>query len=887
MSKKKLTYMHLFILISLLSLTFLTIMYPVTLPLGITISLTSIFSLLTLLLFKPSIGIPAIIFVHFISLVRFQAPIEIVLPLAEIFFISIMIYYVKTKRHFVFWGVIFWIFIGTPLSLWIYYSYYDLSFENVLLFSLSKDLFNGVLNFLIADMLIAYIPFKRLLGNHPYQSVTIKRLLLHLSITAMVVPFIIFVSVNSYQSIGSMEDTVIQTAENQLSEVKQTLLQWSEEDQNKLVLYDIIQLGRLDERLKQTSTTDGAHITITTKSGLTLGTTDQTVQTKEPFIWRETNNVIQKNELYQVISTDSSLDIINWQKGTYTYTNTIDETGLEMIIQIPIGIYQKQFIGDFLNQFIFLLFFILAAIFFTFSMQKILVNTLNKLTDVTTGLPQKINDHEQIEWPQSSIQEISALVNNFKKTSVTLRQMFDETQIVNTQLKLKTEKLTESQVMLNELAFFDPLTNLPNRQNFQDSLTSMIQKAKQEEKELAILFLDVNQFKQINDTLGHLAGDELLKEIASELKSLITDSIQVYRLGGDEFVILVYDLASNNSLEALSDHLVQIFNVPFSIQGSILHISSSIGISIYPKDGTTKDTLIQNADIAMYCSKQESGTTIRYFEEHLRDNFTEQVHLTNEIRKAIAENEFELYYQPKVSTEQNEITSLEALIRWNTVNGSISPLHFIPIAEQSNLIKDIDKWVIMEACMQNKKWQEQGHKKVPVSVNISAKHFDDEQLIEIVRHALKTSNLEGKYLQIELTENVFINNFDKASMIMQELKKLDVLFSIDDFGKGYSSLNHLIHLPIDEVKLDKSFISNIDKEIKKAEVVKLVIDSAHTLGFTVVAEGVEYTCELNLLKTLGCDEVQGFLFSKPLPSEDLHTLFNAQSLMYKLGGHIE
>ena len=408
---------------------------------------------------------------------------------------------------------------------------------------------------------------------------------------------------------------------------------------------------------------------------------------------------------------------------------------------------------------------------------------------------------------------------------------------------------------------------MPNRQYFQQYLPTTIQEAKHKKFNVAVLFMDLNQFKQINDTLGHSAGDELLKFIANKLVELETSKVQAFRLSGDEFVIIVKEVANKHEVLKIAKAIEEIFEKQILIQEQLLHVSGSVGISMYPADGEDEHTLVQNADIAMYSSKAKPGTTVEFYNEEMRVDFTDKIKITNELKKAIKRGEFQLHYQPKVS-KSKQLKSVEALIRWkNKDMGDVSPALFIPLAEECGLIHKIDQWVLYHACKQNKEWQNAGYPKIKVSVNVSVKNFHQSQLVEKLKETLVETKLEAKYLQIELTESVFIENSENVIEMIHQIRQLGVSVSIDDFGKGFSSLSHLMNLPISEIKLDRQFITNVNADHKKALIASHIVEMAHQLNFNVVAEGVETSEELEFLKQIECDELQGFLFSKPVPKE--------------------
>jgi len=524
------------------------------------------------------------------------------------------------------------------------------------------------------------------------------------------------------------------------------------------------------------------------------------------------------------------------------------------------------------------MYFIIFSLLVAVVTNRLLVKSIKKLSAATTAVPVRIKNAEQIEWPNSGIYEVKQLITNFKDMSDNFKKMFMESQELNKTLALQADELLKSEVKLHKLAYYDTLTNLPNRHMFKMYLEEKLQMARKNNNIIGVIFIDLNQFKKINDTMGHSAGDDLLAIFSKRFISIKSDNTEVFRLGGDEFVFVVI-AEEENQVKLFGEEIAKIFIKPVELLGAILSVTGSIGISMYPKDGQDLDTLVKYADLAMYRSKEMGGCNIEYFNKEIHRDFEENMILETGIRKALEDNEFELYYQPKINAQTGAITSCEALIRWKHLDlGYVSPMKFITVAEKSGLIFQIDKWVINEACRQNVQWQLEGRKKIPVSVNVSAKHFFEGQLVDVVKEALKNNGIEPKYLRVEITEGVLIKDKQFVADIIKRLAGLGVLVSLDDFGTGYSSFSHLFQLPISELKLDREFIQGIDKDEKKGAMVKIMIEFAHNLELNVVAEGIETLEEYKFLQEIKCDELQGYLFSKPVKNEEFKDLISAVNI---------
>ena len=432
-------------------------------------------------------------------------------------------------------------------------------------------------------------------------------------------------------------------------------------------------------------------------------------------------------------------------------------------------------------------------------------------------------------------------------------------------------------------AFHDSLTGLPNRLQFEKEISSIVNMAQRRKTQFAVLFIDLDGFKHINDTLGHALGDELLIGVGNRIQKRKRSEDILARMGGDEFAIVLNGVSSREDALKIANDYLKFFLEPYAIAGYELNIGASIGVSLYPEDGNAIATLLSNADSAMYQAKNAGKNSVSGFTQSLAEEVKERAKLERELKLAIERGELELHYQPQYNintqeTETNEkfseeisreIIGLEALVRWrHPEKGMISPGIFIPIAEESNLIVDLGNWVLFEACRQNAEWQAQGHPALRVAVNISAKQFVKEDFVETVIEALKKNRLQSEFLELEVTESIIMNDVKAVIERLKLLRKLKINIAIDDFGTGYSSLTYLQDLPLDKLKIDKSFVDKLEENVNPA-IIKTILTLAQSLGLTTIAEGVETKKQVQILKDLGCDEIQGFYFSKPLPKEDV------------------
>jgi diguanylate cyclase (GGDEF)-like protein len=455
----------------------------------------------------------------------------------------------------------------------------------------------------------------------------------------------------------------------------------------------------------------------------------------------------------------------------------------------------------------------------------------------------------------------------------TLHGVLEVIRNISEDLSTETE-LREHRERLYHLVHHDALTNLPNRMLLQDRLSRMMMKAKRNNTHVAILFLDLDRFKKINETLGHDVGDKLLLEVSKRLENCVRKSDTVARLGGDEFGIILDDLRDVKFVAVVARKILQALSKPILIQEYELYATSSIGISLYPDDSEEEDELLRCADTALYRAKDAGKNNYQYYTSDMNTRAFEFLLLESGLRKALDNDELVVFYQPLINLENNKLIGMEALLRWqHPEKGMISPGDFIPLAEETGLIEPIGEWVLRAACIQNKKWQDAGYPPVKVSVNMSARQFSKKNVVEMIDNILKEIGLSPEYLGIEITESVIMQDVKSTISKLKKMNKMGISLSIDDFGTGYSSLSYLKLFPIDNLKIDRSFVFNITSDSTDAAIAASVILLAHSMNLKVVAEGVETKEQLEVLRQQGCDIVQGFLFSKPLAAEEFVPFF--------------
>jgi diguanylate cyclase (GGDEF)-like protein/PAS domain S-box-containing protein len=429
---------------------------------------------------------------------------------------------------------------------------------------------------------------------------------------------------------------------------------------------------------------------------------------------------------------------------------------------------------------------------------------------------------------------------------------------------------------MSHLAQHDFLTDLPNRVLLNDRLDKGITLAKRKGTQLTLLFLDIDHFKHINDSLGHAIGDQLLQSVSKCLRGCVRDCDTVSRLGGDEFVVLLIDSKSEADAALVANKILASVSAPHCISGRELHVSTSIGISVYPADGDNVETLMKNADTAMYYAKENGRGNFQFFRKNLNVRAVERQYIEAGLHNALRNQEFVLYFQAKVNLASGAITGAEALLRWTHAEwGTILPARFVGIAEECGLIVPIGRWVLLEACRQAKRWRDAGLAPISIAVNISAVEFRQANFFESVRAALRETAMDANLLQLEITESVLMRDVHASSAILQDLKDIGVQLAVDDFGTGYSSLSYLRQFPIDVLKIDRSFVQDIGTAADDGVIASAVIGIGNSLNLRVVAEGVESSPQLAFLKMQHCDEGQGYLFCRPVQADQFAALLKS------------
>ncbi|BAH42077.1 probable signaling protein [Brevibacillus brevis NBRC 100599] len=463
-------------------------------------------------------------------------------------------------------------------------------------------------------------------------------------------------------------------------------------------------------------------------------------------------------------------------------------------------------------------------------------------------------------WTESKINPIMDEEGNVTKLLLITRDVTDRKQ---------------SEETIHHLAYHDALTDLPNRRMYVQQLSKEMMQAKRFQSSLAVLFLDLDRFKDVNDSFGHDVGDMLLIEASKRLQACLKPGDVVARLGGDEFTIMQNQLLDRNEATELAEQIMYQLQRPFELDGHVFNVSCSIGIALYPQDGDNPEDLLKRADTALYTVKSRGKNGYDFFDPSMEAKSLERILMENEMRKAIEQEQFQIYYQPKIDIATSAMTGMEALVRWvHPELGIIPPNRFIPIAEETGMILALGEWILKQACKQNKNWHDQGYT-LKVSVNLSARQIYQKDLVEMIKDILQETKLSPHWLELEITESIFVK-MEEATAVLQQIRDIGIQISIDDFGTGYSSFSYIKSLPVDTIKIDASFIRDIHHNQESQAIVKAIVTIAQSLNMNVIAEGIELHDQVAALKENGCDHGQGYLFSKPLPTDDFDQLLRQE-----------
>lgn len=835
-------------IVVLMVLAFVSTFTRLHLIFGITVIFTNIFLIGLIRLQGIRIGILAAASAYGIMILLNAAPAFTLIFFLELLWIAICIH--RNQEHMLKLDLYFWFLAGFPVTVAVFFisgSYTMIEFA--LLFAITMS--NGLFNILTADMLDYYV-IGRIIppAKECRPPIPLKRVLFHLTVTTVSLPFLINLIIGGWHSIDSSKLNALETADSTADRILSELEQKGEER---------LQAGDLQEIASRFAIPDPdlLNIVIAGKEGAVLAASDASLYTS----WKLTEPLKSVESRFEIDLPDeiSLLPTGRWHDANYVYIASSDAQDFLVSVVLPVMPYQTAIFLEYIYQILYMLASASIAACLALGINAWLERSLKRLEINSSHLPVRLRQMAVPDWSSCGILEIDSLAHNFRRMSDELLNRFEEMESMNSQLRVSEEKL-------KYLAYYDTLTGLPNRLKFRQRLSEMIRDAGHEEK-IAVLFVDINRFKEVNDALGHISGDLLLLKVSLRFDRLADEQCEVFRLGGDEFIFL-YRYFRNDDLPEMAKRISRLFDSPLELEGNYIYITLSIGISIYPEHGISQDEIVRKADMSMYAAREKGAGSYFIFNRDRENVMNETVLLENGLRTALHEEQLYLVYQPKVNPLTGRMTGYEALIRWNHPElGAIPPSRFIPIAESSGMIADIDFWMLREACRQTKGWHDLRIHKLPISVNLSTKHFYRMNIVGRIHSILRQTGLEPHYLGLELTESVFMNQAEQVVEALEELRRMGIEIVIEEFGTGYTSLSRLRHLPISTVKLDRTFFHNgEDLTEDNASVVKGIAGLVNSMGLRVTAEGIETETEQELFVELNCEELQGNFFSPPLDS---------------------
>ncbi|GIQ69211.1 EAL domain-containing protein [Xylanibacillus composti] len=760
----------------------------------------------------------------------------------------------KQPQGLILGSALYWIAAGGPL-LAAYYVWQNGRFDQVGIILLQIEWIVALICVLLADICLAYVPLGRKSSKQKagVSGYYFSRMMIHLTLAVLLIPYMIYVTYTGYRGEAAISQSIKGHFHSQMQSARSYLDTISAEAITSLQLHSRLESTMISKWLEEiASETDSEFVILTADNRILAASSSDFPQAGEPFLWQAgSERIVQQETYWQWLPRGAFPHELERYLHAYLIQEAIQPSKrLKFVLIAPYAPYIKEHLASLEAKLSLLLNFSLLILLLNLLFQRVFFQPLSRLAAATTGIPSRLQNGTSIEWKKSGMVEIDSLVHNFQAVSAELREMFDHA---------------------HRLAYYDSLTGLKNRPSMQKELEKMFQSRKPSEQ-IAVIFFDLDRFKQVNDSLGHALGDQLLQVVAKRLSAMQSERVRLFRLSGDEFVMVV-EGQEEITPEAAAESILKLIRQPISIEPHELRVTSSVGIALYPEHGQTADELMRQADSAMYSAKESGGDSYALYTDSLKAQITDRLWLENHLRSALENQEFVLHYQPIVDAGTGSIRGMEALIRWHhPERGMISPARFIPIAEQTGIIIPIGEWVLREACRQNKAWQNEGLENLHVAVNLSARQFHSPHLIRNICDILNETGMEPQYLELEITEGFIIHNTEYVRQVLRELEAMGVSVSIDDFGTGYSSLSQLQQFPVHAVKIDRSFVRNIGENTHNRSIVRAIIELAHGMGLKVVAEGIESEDERDFLIQHRCDRMQGYLLGRPCDAEQFGQL---------------
>ncbi|MDU5140977.1 MAG: EAL domain-containing protein [Paenibacillus dendritiformis] len=879
--------------ISLILLGVIGSQIEIKFPFGVEFALSGAFFLVALVLFG---AVRTMAFAILAALVFYLAgyPIDMLafigLELAVVGFLY------RRRRRLLLWDSLFWLAVGAPAFALLFLGRTGV-FGTEAMLQYFTFAVNGIANALLADMLLAYVPWQRLLARSADRPLSLHRVIVHLALGVVLFSFLAQMRLGSASVLMEVEREAYAHLEEQSIRAEEALRAlegssrrflengpgvWANVPLAESVLKEesldgVLKFALTDERGDRIAWSDRMWAESRQKLLAGAGAVRTDLPLPKTLISGDGVERSRVAGFYRVLpgAEHYPYGTCRWKDGYYVLER-YGEAGRAGAVTafLPNDAFLPTIFHFYVGELALMLavWGIVAGIAVVVS--RSLVRSLDGLNRMTSVDPMAA-DWERQACPHSRIREIRSLMLNFRAMAGRLAAQFRELNRMNEHLVQQTKLLEKSEEHLQRLAYYDPLTKLPNRHYFTIEMDKSLERAEVDTSSLALLFIDLDRFKYINDSLGHKIGDMLLVRAGQRLLHCLSKQEGAHlcaRLGGDEFVILL-EKGTREEAKKLAQRILQHFRERFCIQAHELFVSASIGIALYPDDGSTLTALFKQADTAMYAAKERGGQSYMFFDQIHPDLASGRMLLESLLYKAMEREELTLHYQPIVD-RAGKVVAAEVLLRWrHPQQGYISPSQFIPVAEETGLIIPIGEWVLRSACMQHRQWREQGMPPLRLSVNVSLRQFLNQDFVAMVERIVQEAQFEPEQLVLEITEGYVHKHVGQANHVLRQLKRRGMNIAIDDFGTGYSSLERLKTLPVHTLKIDRSFVRHLSADPVNASIVQAVIQLGHSLNLTVIAEGVETAEEFHYLESLGCHHFQGYYISHPLPAEEFAARF--------------
>ncbi|CAH8245013.1 EAL domain-containing protein [Paenibacillus melissococcoides] len=879
--------------ISLILLGVIGSQIEIKFPFGVEFALSGAFFLVALVLFG---AVRTMAFAGLAALILYFAGYSVDMLAFIGLELAVVGFLCRRRRRLLFWDSLFWLAVGAPAFVLLFLARTGVFGTEAMLQYLMFAV-NGIANALLADMLLAYVPWQRLLARRADRPISLHRVIVHLALCAVLLSFLAQMRLGSAGVLTEVEREAYAHLEEQSIRAEEALREveganrrhpWSVPD-----VWANVSLA--ENLLKEESLEGVLKFALSDERGNMFAWSDRMWAESRQQLFAEAGVVRTDLPLPKTLTSGDGVErsrvagfyrvlpgakqypygTCRWRDGYYVLER-YGEAGRAGAVTafLPNDTFLPTIFHFYVRELALMLavWGIVSGIAVTAS--RSLVRSLDGLNRMTSVDPAG-TDWERQAWPHSRVREIRSLMLNFRAMAERVAAQFRELHRMNEHLVQQTKLLEKSEEHLQRLAYYDPLTKLPNRHYFTIEMDKALERAEVDAAPLALLFIDLDRFKHINDSLGHKVGDMLLVRAGQRLLHCLSKPEGAHlcaRLGGDEFVILL-EKGTREEAKKLAQRILQHFRERFCIQAHELFVSASIGIALYPDDGNTLTALFKQADTAMYAAKERGGQSYMFFDQIHPDLASGRMLLESLLYRAMERDELTLHYQPIVD-RAGKVVAAEVLLRWlHPQQGYISPSQFIPVAEETGLVIPIGEWVLRSACMQHRQWREQGMPPLRLSVNVSLRQFLNQDFVAMVERIVQETRFEPEQLVLEITEGYVHKHVGQANHVLRQLNRRGMNIAIDDFGTGYSSLERLKTLPVHTLKIDRSFVRHLSADPVNASIVQAVIQLGHSLNLTVIAEGVETAEEFHYLEALGCNHFQGYYISHPLPAEEFAARF--------------